>query len=414
MGMYELIKEKVDKLNEARKAYEQYDIELMTNAEYDTMYYELEALEKETGIILPDSPTQNVGYEIESDLPTEPHVKKMLSMRATKDIDVLKEFAGDKMGILSWKVDGITLVLTYEEGKLTKVLTRGNGEVGEVITETARKFSGIPHEISFKRHVVLRGEAHITYSRYEELDKVSEEVDAIYKNPRNLCSATVRQLDLEVAAKRGVEFIAFAVIEAEDVNFKNSRLQQLNWLSILGFNTVDRLPVFGEIIDEAVNDFRARVFTYDVPADGMVFMFDDIAYSESLGETPKYPLDSIAYKWADETAKVRLDEVAWNVTERGFINPVARFTESAIEGKKVSEAPLHNLSVIKQMKLGIGDEIEVYLADMVIPQVLQNNTKTDSLVIPDTCPVCGGKTEIKIIENSEILVCSNPDCQAKG
>ena len=412
--MYDLIKEKVDRLNEARKAYEQYDIELMTNAEYDTMYYELEALEKETGIILPDSPTQNVGYEIESDLPTEPHVKKMLSMRATKDIDTLKEFMGDKPGFLSWKVDGITIVLTYEDGRLAKAVTRGNGIVGEVITETAKKFNGIPLEIPYEKRVILRGEALMTYSRYDELDKTAEEVDAIYKNPRNVCSATVRQTDPEIAEARGIDFIAFAVIEAEDVDFGNSRMMQLDWLSELGFTTVERLITDQSVIEEAVADYRERVFTYDIPADGMVFMFDDIAYGESLGETPKYPLDSIAIKWADETAKVILDEVSWSVTERGFINPVAKFRECEIEGVKVNSASLHNLSVIKQMNLGLGDEIEVYLADMVIPQVLQNNTNSDNLKIPDTCPVCGGKTSIKVIENSEVLICSNPDCQAKG
>lgn len=411
--MRKLIEEKVRILNEARRAYEQEDIELITNAEYDALYDELEALEKETGIILPDSPIHNVGYEVESELPREKHPKRMLSLDKTKDIEALKAFIGDKEGILSWKVDGITTVLTYEDGELAKAVTRGNGDVGEVITASARTFRNLPKKIPYKGRLILRGEAHITYSRFEEINNGLEDVDAKYKNPRNLCSGTVRQLDPNVTAKRGVDFLAFTLVEAEGVDFENSRNNQLNWLTEQGFDTVERKFVTRDTVEEAVSWYSQEVTNYDIPSDGLVFTFDDIEYGNSLGETSKYPKDSIAFKWKDETASTKLIEVEWSPSRTGLINPIAVFEPVELEGTTVSRASVHNISIVKQLKLGEGDEIEVYKANMIIPQVLRNLTQSDNLKIPEICPVCGGRTEIREDNDASVLVCTNPDCQAK-
>lgn len=411
--MRKIIEEKVRILNEARRAYEQEDIELMTNAEYDALYDELEALEKKTGIILPDSPVHNVGYEVMSELPKERHPKRMLSLDKTKDIEVLKDFIGDRKGILSWKVDGITTVLTYENGILTKAVTRGNGDIGEVITSNARTFRNLPKEIPFKGRLVLRGEAHITYSRFEYINSTLEDVDAKYKNPRNLCSGTVRQLDSSVAAKRGVDFLAFTLVEADGVDFRNSRDYQLTWLSDQGFAAVERKMVTRENVAEAVKWYAGEVRNYDIPSDGLVFTFDDIEYGQSLGETSKYPRDAIAFKWQDETAVTKLIGIEWSPSRTGLINPVAVFEPVQLEGTSVSRASVHNLSIMQQLKLGEGDEIEVYKANMIIPQVLRNNTGSGTIVIPDTCPVCGGRTKIREDNDARVLVCMNPDCQAK-
>ncbi len=412
--MRKIIEEKVKKLNEARAAYEQYDIELMTNAEYDALYDELEALEKETGIILPDSPTVNVGYEVISSLPKETHPKKMLSLDKTKDVEVLKDFIGDREGILSWKVDGLTIVLTYENGKLEKAVTRGNGEVGEVITANARTFVDLPKAIPFTGRLILRGEAHITYSRFEEINSKLEGVDAKYKNPRNLCSGSVRQLNSRITAERGVRFMAFTLVEAEGVDFHNSRDYQLTWLEEQGFNAVERKMVNRDNVEDAIKYFSEKIVDYDIPSDGLVFIFDDIAYGESLGATSKFPKDSIAFKWKDETALTKLIEVEWSPSRTGLINPIAVFEPVGLEGTTVARASLHNVSIMRQLKLGIGDEIEVYKANMIIPQVLDNKTKSDSVEIPDTCPVCGGRAEIRNDTGVQVLICTNPSCHAKN
>lgn len=411
--MRKLIEEKVRILNEARRAYEQDDIELMTNAEYDALYDELEALEKETGIILPDSPIHNVGYEVLSELPKERHPKRMLSLDKTKDIEVLKEFMGDREGILSWKVDGITTVLTYENGVLQKAVTRGNGDIGEVITSNARYFRNLPAEIPYKGRLVLRGEAHIKYSQFEYINSTLEDVDAKYKNPRNLCSGTVRQLDSKVAAERGVDFLAFTLVEAEGVDFRNSRDYQLVWLESQGFDAVERKRVNRDNVAEAIAWYAEQVVDYDIPSDGLVFTFDDIEYGQSLGETSKYPRDSIAFKWKDETAVTHLIDIEWSPSRTGLINPVAVFEPVSLEGTSVSRASVHNISIMEQLKLGKGDEIEVYKANMIIPQVLKNMTGSGNIQIPDSCPVCGGKTQIKDDNGTKVLVCTNPACQAK-
>ncbi len=411
--MKEKIRKLIDLLNEASKAYEQGTGELMSNREYDEAYDSLVRLEKETGIIFADSPTQNVGYEVLSDLPKEAHPKRMLSLDKTKDVGQLKSFLGVQKGILSWKIDGLTIVLTYENGKLSKAVTRGNGEIGEVITQNARTFRNLPVEIPFAGRLVLRGEAFITYSGFEEINRTIEDVESKYKNPRNLCSGSVRQLSSEITASRGVMFNAFALVEAEGIDFANSRAMQLEWLDQMGFDTVQRRIVDADSIDEAVAWFAHNVTDYDIPSDGLVLIYDDIEYGRSLGETAKFPRDSIAFKWKDETALTTLKEIEWSPSRTGLINPVAIFDPVQLEGTSVSRASVHNLSILKQLKLGEGDEIEVYKANMIIPQILKNHTGSASVKIPDTCPVCGAHTQIRDDTGVETLVCPNLKCQAK-
>ena len=411
--MKQKIREIIELLNEAAKAYEQGSGEIMSNREYDELYDRLAELEEETGIIFADSPTRNVGYEVLSDLPKEAHPKRMLSLDKTKDVEQLKSFLGEQKGILSWKIDGLTIVLTYQDGQLSKAVTRGNGEIGEVITSNARTFKNLPVEIPFKGRLVLRGEAFITYSGFEKINHMIEDVEARYKNPRNLCSGTVRQLNSEITAKRGVSFNAFALVEAEGIDFKNSRENQLDWLDEMGFDTVQRKPVTAENIEHTVEWFADRVTRYDIPSDGLVLIYDDIQYGKALGETAKFPRDSIAFKWKDETALTRLLEIEWSPSRTGLINPVAIFEPVQLEGTTVSRASVHNLSIMKQLALGEGDEIEVYKANMIIPQILENHTRSGSVKIPAICPVCGHATEIRDDTGVETLVCPNPKCQVK-
>ncbi len=411
--MKEKIRKLIETLNEASKAYEQGMGELMSNREYDELYDSLVQLEKETGIIFADSPTRNVGYEVLSDLPKEAHLKRMLSLDKTKDIEQLKSFLGNQKGILSWKIDGLTIVLTYENGKLSKAVTRGNGEIGEVITQNARTFRNLPVKIPFAGRLVLRGEAFITYSGFEKINQTIEDVESKYKNPRNLCSGSVRQLNSEVTAGRSVMFNAFALVEAEDIDFANSRAAQLDWLDQMGFDTVQRKTVDAKNIDDAVAWFADNITDYDIPSDGLVLIYDDIEYGKSLGETAKFPRDSIAFKWKDETALTTLKEIEWSPSRTGLINPVAVFEPVQLEGTTVSRASVHNLSIMKQLALGEGDEIEVYKANMIIPQILKNHTGSASVKIPDTCPVCGAHTKIRDDTGVETLVCPNPKCQAK-
>lgn len=411
--MKQKIREIIELLNEASKAYEQGSGEIMSNREYDELYDRLVQLEEDTGIIFADSPTRNVGYEVLSDLPKEAHPKRMLSLDKTKEVEQLRSFLGEQRGILSWKIDGLTIVLTYQDGQLAKAVTRGNGEIGEVITSNARTFKNLPVEIPFKGRLVLRGEAFITYSGFEKINHMIEDVESRYKNPRNLCSGTVRQLNSEITAKRGVCFNAFALVEAEGIDFKNSRANQLDWLDGMGFDTVQRKQVTADNIDKTVAWFADRVAHYDIPSDGLVLIYDDIEYGKSLGETAKFPRDSIAFKWKDETALTRLLEIEWSPSRTGLINPVAIFEPVQLEGTTVSRASVHNLSIMKQLALGEGDEIEVYKANMIIPQILENHTGSGSVKIPDICPVCGHATEIRDDTGVETLVCPNPKCQVK-
>lgn len=407
------MKELGEKLREASRAYYQEDREIMSNVEYDALYDTLSALEKETGIVLADSPTVNVGYEAVEQLPKEEHESPMLSLDKTKEREALREFMGEHPTLLSWKLDGLTIVLTYENGELIKAVTRGNGIVGEVITNNARVFKNIPLKISFKGRLVLRGEAIITYSDFEKINETIGDADAKYKNPRNLCSGSVRQLNNEITAKRNVRFYAFSLVSAEGVDFRNSREVQFRWLNKQGFEVVEYRKVTAETLDEAMDYFAEAVTTNDFPSDGLVALYDDIAYGESLGTTAKFPRNAMAFKWADEMRDTRLLEIEWSPSRTGLINPVAIFEPVELEGTTVSRASVHNISIMKELKLGIGDTIRVYKANMIIPQIAENLTGSGNAPIPHNCPACGQETIVKKENDVECLFCVNPGCPAK-
>ena len=406
------MKELIDILNKAASVYYQGKDEIMSNFEYVRRYDELSALEKESGLVLAGSPTQKVGYEVLSELPKQTHPSPMLSLDKTKQVDELSSWLGGKEGILSWKMDGLTVVLTYENGELLNAVTRGNGVVGEVITNNAKVFKNLPVNIPFKGRMVLRGEAIITYSEFKNINALLSEEEQ-YKNPRNLCSGSVRQLNNEITAKRNVELYAFTLVEAEGVDFKNSQQNKMEFMKEQGFQTVEYKVVTAKNIYETVELFSEKVKTNDFPSDGLVLLYDDISYGESLGSTAKFPRNAIAFKWADETAKTKLTEVEWSASRTGLINPVAIFEPVELEGTTVSRASVLNIRIVNELNLGIGDTIEVYKANMIIPQIAQNLTKSGSLEIPDKCPVCGEKTSIHKENDVEVLFCENPDCLAK-
>ncbi len=364
-------------------------------------------------MVLAGSPTISVGYEAVDELPKEAHDSPMLSLGKTKEREELRDWLGDKEGLLSWKLDGLTIVLTYQNGELQKAVTRGNGEVGEVITNNAKVFRNIPLCIKYQGELILRGEAVITYQDFEEINSHIEDVDAKYKNPRNLCSGSVRQLNNQITAERNVRFYAFALVKADGVDFENSREKQFEFLQEQGFDVVQYLRVNAENIVDAVADYEMRIQTYEVPSDGLVLTYDDIAYGRSLGRTAKFPRDSIAFKWADEIRETTLREIEWSASRTGLINPVAIFEPVELEGTTVSRASVHNISILKGLKLGIGDRITVYKANMIIPQIAENLTGSDNLEIPETCPVCGGRTELRAVNEVQSLYCTNPDCDAK-
>ena len=407
------MKELVETLNAAAKAYYQEDREIMSNQEYDSLYDQLEQLEKETGTVLTNSPTVRVGYEAVNELPKEEHPSPMLSLDKTKDREVLRSFIGEHKCLLSWKLDGLTIVLTYENGELVKAVTRGNGIVGEVITNNAKVFKNIPLRIPYKGQLVLRGEAIITYSEFERINEAIGDADAKYKNPRNLCSGSVRQLNNEITAKRNVRFYAFALVSAQDVDFQNSREQQFIWLKEQGFEVVEYKVVTSASLDEAMEYFSTAIVNNDFPSDGLVVTYDDIAYGESLGSTAKFPRNSFAFKWADEMRETKLVDMEWSPSRTGLINPVAIFEPVELEGTTVSRASVHNISIVKELQLGIGDTIKVYKANMIIPQIAENLTRSGKLVIPDKCPVCGHEARIRKENDVETLYCMNPDCVAK-
>lgn len=407
--MYEL----VELLNKARKSYEQDNKEIMSNFEYDKLYDELLAIEEELGTKLAVSPTVNVGYEVLSELPKERHEKPMLSLDKTKEVPRLKQFIGDKKALISWKLDGLTIVLTYKDGELFKAVTRGNGEIGEVITNNAKVFKNVPLHIPYKGELVLRGEAVIGYSDFERINELIGDADAKYKNPRNLCSGSVRQLNNEITAKRNVKFYAFTLVKADDVDFKNSRNSQLEWLSEQGFDVVEHHFVTSATIDDEVKWFAEKIVNNDFPSDGLVLVYDDIAYGQSLGMTSKFPRDSFAFKWADEIRQTVLTDIEWSPSRTGLINPVAIFEPVELEGTTVSRASVHNISIMEELELGVGDEINVYKANMIIPQIAENLTRSGVKDIPKVCPVCGGKTVIKNDNGTKTLYCTNPKCQAK-
>lgn len=409
----EQMKELSDRLRAASKAYYQEDREIMSNLEYDRLYDELQRLEQETGIVLAGSPTVTVGYKAQESLPKERHESPMLSLGKTKERAELVEFAGGQEVLVSWKLDGLTVVLTYRDGELSKAVTRGNGEIGEVITNNARVFQNIPLRIAYRGELILRGEAVITYSEFEKINREIGDADARYKNPRNLCSGSVRQLNNEITANRHVRFYAFALVKADGVDFGNLRSSQFEWLRGQGFETVEYRRAAAADVDAAVTWFAEKIQTYDVPSDGLVLTYNDIAYGQSLGRTAKFPRDSIAFKWEDETCETVLREIEWSPSRTGLINPVAIFDPVELEGTTVSRASVHNLSIMKALQLGIGDTVTVYKANMIIPQIAENLTRSGRLEIPKTCPACGGPAVIRSENDAETLFCANEQCSAK-
>ena len=405
--------ELVELLNKASRSYYQDAQEIMSNYEYDRLYDELQNLEKELGITLSNSPTVNVGYEVVSELPKERHESPMLSLDKTKEVEELKNFVGSQKVLMSWKMDGLTIVLTYRDGKLYKAVTRGNGEVGEVVTNNAKVFKNVPVQIAYRGELILRGEAVIGYHDFEKINEEIEDVDAKYKNPRNLCSGSVRQLNNQITAKRNVMFYAFTLVQADGVDFQNSRACQMEWLKAQGFTTVEYHMVTRDTVEDEVAKFSSEISKNDFPSDGLVLSYDDIAYGRSLGRTAKFPRDSYAFKWQDEIRETILREIEWSPSRTGLINPVAIFDPVELEGTTVSRASVHNISIMGELELGIGDKIEVYKANMIIPQIAENLTRSGVKDIPERCPVCQGETKIRQVGNAKALYCMNPECQAK-
>ncbi|MBP5152034.1 MAG: NAD-dependent DNA ligase LigA, partial [Lachnospiraceae bacterium] len=406
------IRELIDLLNKANESYYAKDEEIISNFRYDALYDELVSLEEKTGIVFADSPTQKVGYEAVDSLPKVTHDRPMLSLGKTKSVEELASFLTGKEGLLSWKLDGLTVVLTYENGALSKAVTRGNGEVGELITPNARTFVNLPLKISFTGKLVLRGEAVISYPDFEAVNAKIEDDNDKYKNPRNLCSGSVRQLNSSITAERRVRLIAFTLVSAENREFK-LRSEEFEFLKSLGFEVVEYHKVTPETVSDTVKLFADKIADYEIPSDGLVLSFDDIEYGKSLGMTAKFPRDSIAFKWQDETAETTLRSIEWSPSRTGLINPVAVFDTVELEGTSVSRASVHNVSVMRDLKLGIGDRILVYKANMIIPQIAENLTKSGNVTIPDKCPCCNGETQLRTVKEAVSLYCTNPSCPAK-
>lgn len=407
------IEELIETLNEASAAYYDEASEIMSNYEYDALYDELESLEKETGYTPLNSPTKNVGYTVQSELPKERHRSRMLSLDKTKSREELAAWLGDYEGLLSWKLDGLTVVLTYEGGELVKAVTRGNGDIGEVITPNARVFVNVPKHIPYKGHAVIRGEAVITYEEFDRINEAIDDADAKYKNPRNLCSGSVRQLNSKITAERNVRFYAFTLSEADGVDYEGLRSNQMKWMAEQGFDVVEYVKVDNKSIFEAIDNYAERVHSFEIPSDGLVLTLEDLEYAATLGTTAKFPRDSLAFKWADQQAETILCEIEWSPSRTGMLNPIAIFDPVELEGTTVKRASVHNLNIMETLKLGIGDTITVYKANMIIPQIGDNLTKSGNIELPSHCPVCDGTTEIKLMTGTKVLTCTNPNCLAK-
>lgn len=415
------IEELIKVLNEASAAYYDEASEIMSNYEYDALYDELEALEKETGYSPDDSPTKNVGYTVQSELPKEVHRNPMLSLDKTKSREELAAWLGEHEGLLSWKLDGLTVVLTYEGGSLTKAVTRGNGKEGELITPNALVFANVPRRIPYKGHVVIRGEAVITYEEFERINAAIDDADAKYKNPRNLCSGSVRQLNSKITAERNVRFYAFTLSESDGIDDGGLRSNQMKWMAEQGFDVVEYIKVDNKSIFAAIDKYAERVHSFEVPSDGLVLTLEDLEYAATLGTTAKFPRDSLAFKWADQQAETVLREIEWSPSRTGLLNPIAIFDPVELEGTTVKRAYVHNLNIMETLKLGIGDTITVYKANMIIPQISDNLTRSGNIELPSHCPVCDGDTEVKLMTGTKVklmtatkvLTCTNPNCLAK-
>ena len=407
------IEELIETLNEASAAYYDEASEIMSNYEYDALYDELESLEKETGYTPLNSPTKNVGYTVQSELPKERHRSRMLSLDKTKSREELAAWLGDHEGLLSWKLDGLTVVLKYEGGELVKAVTRGNGDIGEVITPNARVFVNVPKHIPYKGHAVIRGEAVITYEEFDRINEAIDDADAKYKNPRNLCSGSVRQLNSKITAERNVRFYAFTLSEADGVDYEGLRSNQMKWMAEQGFDVVEYVKVDNKSIFGAIDNYAERVHSFEIPSDGLVLTLEDLEYAATLGTTAKFPRDSLAFKWADQQAETILREIEWSPSRTGLLNPIAIFDPVELEGTTVKRASVHNLNIMETLKLGIGDTITVYKANMIIPQIGDNLTKSGNIELPNHCPVCDGGTEVKLMTGTKVLTCTNPNCLAK-
>lgn len=407
------IKELVEILNKAAKSYYVDAVEIMPNIEYDKLYDELLELEKETNVVLSNSPTQNVGYEIAGELPKKAHESPMLSLDKTKSVEDLREWLGDNKALLSWKMDGLTIVLTYRDGELVEAVTRGNGTIGEVITNNAKNFQNIPLKIEFKGELILRGEAIIKYSDFKRINDAIEDATAKYKNPRNLCSGSVRQLNPAITKSRMVYCNIFNVVKADGIDFENSKAKQFEWAKNEGFDVVEYKFTDSKSIADDIAEFESKIESNDIPSDGLVLLLDDIALGERLGSTSKFPRNAMAFKWSDERQVTKLKYIEWSPSRTGLINPVAVFEPVELEGTTVSRASLHNVSIFEDLMLGVGDEISVYKANMIIPQVYENLTKSNTEKVPNTCPACGSHASIKQDNESKVLLCTNPDCQIK-
>lgn len=407
------IDELIEVLNEASAAYYDEASEIMSNYEYDALYDELEALENETGYSPDDSPTKNVGYTVQSELPKEKHRSRMLSLDKTKSREELAAWLGNHEGLLSWKLDGLTVVLTYEGGSLVKAVTRGNGDIGEVITPNALVFANVPRRIPYKGHVVIRGEAVITYEEFERINAAIDDADAKYKNPRNLCSGSVRQLNSKITAERNVRFYAFTLSESDGIDDGGLRSNQMKWMAEQGFDVVEYIKVDNKSIFAAIDKYAERVHSFEIPSDGLVLTLEDLKYAAALGTTAKFPRDSLAFKWADQQAETVLREIEWSPSRTGLLNPIAIFDAVELEGTTVKRASVHNLNIMETLKLGIGDTITVYKANMIIPQIGDNLTCSGNIEIPSHCPVCDGDTAVKLMTGTKVLTCTNPNCLAK-
>jgi len=407
------IKELVEILNKAAKSYYVDAVEIMPNIEYDKLYDELVKLEKETNVVLSNSPTQNVGYETASELPKKAHESPMLSLDKTKSVTELEDWLGDNEALLSWKMDGLTIVLTYRGGELVEAVTRGNGIIGEVITNNAKNFQNVPLKIEYKGELILRGEAVIKYSDFKRINESISDADAKYKNPRNLCSGSVRQLNPAVTRERKVYFNVFNVVKADNIDFENSKAKQFEWAKNEGFDVVEYKFTNRASLANDIAEFESRIADNDIPSDGLVLLLDDIALGERLGSTAKFPRNAMAFKWSDERQTTKLKYIEWSPSRTGLINPVAVFEPVELEGTTVSRASLHNVSIFEELMLGVGDEISVYKANMIIPQVYENLTKSNTEKVPKICPACGKDTTIKKDNESKVLLCTNPDCQVK-
>ena len=400
----------IEQLKAANVAYYKENREIMSNYEYDKLYDQLVELEKTTGIIYPDSPTQSVGVDILDSLPKERHQKKMLSLDKTKEVSVLEDWLGNKDGILSWKLDGLTVVLTYDNGKLQKAVTRGNGSIGDIITSNAKQCSNVPLQIPYKGKLIVRGEAIITYSDFEKINSEIEDVDAKYKNPRNLASGSIRLLNSSESKKRNIKIVIFRLVQGGEESLMD---KQFSWLSSMGFEVVEHYLVRKDTIEQSVKFFKRKIEKNDIPTDGLVISYNDTEYGNSLGETSKFERHSFAFKWADEVAETTLREIEWSPSRTGLLNPVAIFDSVELEGTTVSRASVHNVSILKELQLGIGDKIQVIKSNMIIPQVVENLTRSGNLEIPKTCPTCSGETKVINSNGTEFLFCTNPDCKEK-